>query len=113
MLISQPTLQHVLGEHARAIERLGWKGMDSDEFALAFLPLLKQLGRYTIKLNKTDVRKALAGAHLAVTVAEMDLYANKLCGTLSYIKRRLRDKGSGTRLPDHCKTLLKVTYFGT
>ena len=108
--ISEPTLRKVLVGHGRAIERGGWHAMNSEEFCDSFLGLLKELGRHSLKLNKSEVRKSLANAHLRLTPAEMDHFSRKLTDSISYVKRRLRQKGSGKRLPAACRSLAKVHH---
>ena len=83
--------------------------MNSEEFVESNIGLLKQIGRHTLRLNKSSVRKSLARGHLQLSVAEIDFFADKLTNAISYVKRRLRDQGSGKYLPGPCRSLLKVT----
>ena len=106
--ITDASLTKIMVEHCKQIEREGWKAMNSEEFVAAFLPLLKSVGAHTLKLNRSDVRKALARGHLKMSAVVMDHFSQKLCDAIKYVKRRLRQKGSGVRLPAPCRILFKV-----
>ena len=84
--------------------------MNAEEFVDTYIGMLKLIGKHTLKLNKSDVRKALARGHIALTPADMDHYSQKLCHSISYVKRRLRQQGSGKYLPSGCRALLKVSH---
>ena len=62
----------------------------------------------TLKLNKTSLRKNVARCHLSLTPAEMELFTVKVCGTLSWVKTRLRDMGSGKCLPEPCRAIYRI-----
>ena len=106
--ISDPELQGLLKEHSKVIERLGWKAMDYEEVSEHLLPFLKSLAKATLKVNKAHFRKTMARAHLSLTAAEMHLFVDKICGTITWMKTKLRDMGSGTNLPGSCKIIWKV-----
>ena len=102
---SQKELQALLQEHSKTVERMGWKATDHEEFCEHMLAFLKPLCRLTVRINKSDMRKACARAHLSLTPTEIDLFASKVNDSIKWAKRRLRDMGSGARLPGCVKIL--------
>ena len=99
---------HCFQDHTKVIERLGWKNMDSQEFAQAHLSLLKGLAKTGGSLAKSALRKGIQGARFTLTAPEADLLVEKLHGTLSWCRRRLRDAGSGVYLPGEIKTIARA-----
>ena len=92
--------------------------MDPSEFADSFFELCKAIALCTVRLNKAKLRSGISGAKLGLSVAEVDLLAEKICTCFEWAKRKLRDSGSGSRLPPsvrglrrtwkkHCKTQQK------
>ena len=94
--------------HAKAIERMSWKNQDYEQFTEAQLPLLRSLAAVRLHLPKSKLRKALHPAKLALSPAEGQLLLEKIKGSISYAKRRLRDCGSGRFLPLPVAALLRV-----
>ena len=43
-----------------------------------------------------------------MTAGENALFADKVVGTIKWVKARLRDRGSGKRLPGPCIALMKI-----
>ena len=98
----------VFKDFAKPIERLGWKNQDSEQFCEKQLQLLKSLAKATTKLTKSFMRMTLLAAKLGISNAEADLFVEKIKGAVQYIRRRIRDSGSGKFLPAACQALLKI-----
>ena len=98
----------VLQTHAKLVERCAWKCMDPEQFGDSMLQMLKEVGRFTVKIRRTDVALALKKSKLSLSSAECALFIEKLCGCVSHCKKRLRDAGSGVRLPKSYSVLLGV-----
>ena len=101
-------LLQVLQDNAKAIERLGWKNNDCEEFAEGQLKMLKGFAALGYGVKKTALLAAIPHAKLAISSAEGDLLCEKIKNTFSYIKRKLRYCGSGKFLPSSCQQVLKV-----
>ena len=101
-------LVHCFQDYTKVIERLGWKNMDSQEFAQAHLPLLKALAKIGGSLAKSALRKGVQGARFTLTYPEADLLVEKLHGTFRWCRRRLRDAGSGVYLPGEIKAIARA-----
>ena len=106
--IPDSRLVHIFRENERVIERLGWKNYDSEEFAEGLFKLVKSLAEIDDRYNKKDLRVAVDTTKLSITPSEADLLCRKINDTMSYIKRKLRDSGSGARLPVPCKKIGKI-----
>ena len=104
----QAEFLEVLNQHNKAIQRLGWKNMDSEEFSETYLAFLKDLGNVTKALRKSDLMKALSTTKLTITMAEAELLARKVKDAISYCRRRIRDSGSGKRLPRPVLAMIKI-----
>ena len=94
-LASTADLHHIFGKHSKVLERMSWKTMDFDEFSEGYLKLLQDLARVTVRCNRRELRKGMANAHVSLTAGEMALLADKIVGTINYLKTKLRDAGSG------------------
>ena len=101
-------LVKIFRDNERVIERLGWKNYDSEEFAEGLFKMVKSLAEIDDKYNKKDLRVAMDATKLSITSSEADLFCRKINDTISYIKRKLRDSGSGARLPMPCKKIGKM-----
>ena len=99
---------HLFQEHAKTIERLGWKHMDAEEFGQYFINLLKGLGKISDRLRKSEVKVILAEGKFKLSPSEIHLFADKVASTVRYCKQRLRDCGSGRFLPQPCLALGKI-----
>ena len=99
---------HIFQDHSKMIERCGWKNLDAEEFATTHLKMLKELGAVSEKINRVQCRRVLAAAKLNLSLAEIHLLSEKICGTFAYCKQRLRDAGSGVHLPLCCSSLGKI-----
>ena len=106
--ISPTQWAELLIQFTKPIERASWKGMDSEEFGEAMLPLLKEVAKLSVRVSKTELRLGLTAAKLSLSPAEQDLFADKLSWCISYCKRRVRNCGSGVRLPKFVTSLLSV-----
>ena len=84
--------------------------MDFDEFSEGYLKLLQDLARVTVRCNKKELRKGMANSHVSLTAGEMALLADKIVGTINYLKTKLRDAGSGKFLPFPATSLLKIWH---
>ena len=82
--------------------------MDPEQFADALLPALKEMAALTIKVRRLDLHKALLQSKLPLTTGEVELLVEKFCTCLKHCKKRLRDAGSGVRLPKSYVCLLGV-----
>ena len=89
----------ILKVHAKQIERLAWKTMDYDQFIVDMIKLLKEVARLTLRLCEKQLARQMRHASLSLTSSECDLFTTKLCKSVSHLKKRLRDSGSGVRLP--------------
>ena len=101
-------LVQVVMEHAKCLERMAWKNMDAEEFAEAYIGLLKSLAKASPQVRKSEFRRAVGAARLSLSAAETDLLATKVKGSTSYARKRLRDAGSGKFLPRPVAALLKI-----
>ena len=101
-------LVHVLQDHRTSLERLGWKNMDPEEFGLAFINLMKELGKVATQVTKVSLRIALRASRLALTAAEGDLLSSKIRSTQTWVRKKLRDAGSGKFLPRQVVAIAKV-----
>ena len=101
-------LLQVLQEHAKGIERLAWKHNDSEEFAEGQLRMLKSMAGLGYGVKKSVLRRTLPHAKLSLSNAEGELFIEKVHSAFSYIKRKLRNRGSGLHLPMACNQILKV-----
>ena len=72
------------------------------------MPLLKEVGKLSIRISKTELRQGLNLCKLSLSPAELDNFANKCSNCITYCKRRLRDAGSGARLPKFIHTLVAI-----
>ena len=106
--VLQARRTQVLQNHSRAIERLNWKNLDAELFAETHLELLKGLLTISPQVNKSDLRMCLSAGKFSLTSSEIDLFATKVRDCIKYIRRRLRDMGSGKFLPQSCRAVLKV-----
>ena len=97
--ITAGELRHILATNAKAIERLSWKSQDFEECLEGYMPMFKALCRHSIKFNRTMLRRGCANAHLGLTPNEVDTFSEKVVAVIKYVKRRLRDRGSGKFLP--------------
>ena len=95
-------------EHAKDIERMSWRHMDCEQFSASFLPLLKSLAKLSTRIRKSETRRAVATAKLNLTGPEAEELTNKVSGSISYAKRKLRDAGSGKFLPPAVQALLRI-----
>ena len=86
---------------------MGWKNLDAEQFAETYLDFLKDLCK-ACTVRKSELRSSLRAAKMGLSPAECDLSANKVHESISYCRRRLRDRGSGIYLPQSCKALLKI-----
>ena len=98
----------IFQDHASKLERQAWTNMNPEEFSESFLGLMKDLANATYKLRKSDCLRALRVSKLSLTPAELDLLAEKIKNTVRYARKRLRDCGSGKRLPMPVQALLKI-----
>ena len=105
--VLQARMVHVIEEHTKSLERMGWKNMDDEEFADAFLGFLKGLIRVVPYPTKTQIRVALAAAKLSLSAPEAALLTTKTRSAISYARKRGRDAGSGKYLPSSVKALLR------
>ena len=98
----------VVQENAKMLERMSWRNMDYEEYAEAFLPFLKGLGKVSCNLTKAQISRALTVSKLALSSAETALLTEKTRGCISYIKKKIRDSGSGKFLPRACQALIRT-----
>ena len=98
----------IFQEHNKSLSRMAWKNMDCEEFNEGFLGLLKSLAKVTKKIRKSDLKRSLQRAKLNLTAAEGDLLVTKLFGSISFTRKKLRDAGSGKRLPPSCQTIRNI-----
>ena len=101
-------LIQIFVEFAKPLERLGWRNNDCEQFANNQLPLLKSLSKASCSFKKTELRVAVQAAKLSISAAEGELLVGKIKDTVMYVRRRLRDMGSGKFLPYPCQALLKI-----
>ena len=106
--MSVQQLVEVLRAHSKLVERCSWKAMDPEQFADSFLAVLKEVGRFTVKVNKTQLLAALMKSKVSLTSPEMDLFCEKFTTCIKHCKKRLRDAGSGARLPKSYKVMYQV-----
>ena len=106
--ITPGELRHIVAQHAKAIERLSWKTQDVQECLEGHMPLFRALASHTIKLNRVEVRKACANAHLALSPSEIYTFSEKLVSVVKWVKTRLRDRGSGKYLPQCVINIEKI-----
>ena len=98
---------HLFQEHAKTIERPGWKHMDAGEFGQYFVNLLKGLGKISDRLRKSKAKVIPAEGKFKRSPSEIHLFADKVVSTVRYFKQRLRDCGSGRFLLLPCLALEK------
>ena len=75
------------------------KPWDYDQFIVDMIKLLKEVARLTLRLCEKQLARQMRHASLSLTSSECDLFATKLCKSVTHLKKRLRDSGSGVRLP--------------
>ena len=97
----------ILNENNKSIERLGWKNFDCEEFSSAFLKMMKFLVQVAPSITKGLLRKNIGATKLVISGAEAELLVSKIKDTITYVKRKIRDNGSGKRLPMPCQALLR------
>ena len=107
-LLSIAEAQSIFARHSKSLERMSWKSMDLEEFSEGYLKLLQDLGRQSIKVNRVELRRALSKAHLSLTPSEIRSLADKIVGTITFIKDKLRNAGSGKFLPHPVSSMLKI-----
>ena len=90
------------------VERMGWRNMDPEQFCSHCLPLLSELAKRTVRVSKKDILAAIQAAKLQLSAPECALFVEKIATTWEYVKRKLRDAGSGARLPASCATPAKI-----
>ena len=98
----------LLQTHCKLIERCGWQNMGYEQFIDSMLGFLKQLATHTVVLCKRRLRSSMAKAKLSLTPGEMDQFVDKLQNPWTHIKKRIRDAGSGTRLPKSFTSVMSV-----
>ena len=98
----------VFQKHVRVIERMAWRNLDFEQFAESHLDFMKDLCRASPQVRKSELRATMASAKLALTPAECALFVDKVKGSISYCRTRLRNKGSGKFLPPACRALARV-----
>ena len=108
--IGYDTLKHLLMTNLKLVERLAWKAMDAEEYTEHFSVLMRGLAKETVKISRLHVRQALVQLKAKLSPAELDLFVEKLAGAIAYIKRRLRDAGSGVHLPATCVAVNKLWH---
>ena len=96
--ITESQLKSLFIEHKKDIERMTWKAMDPSEFSSSFLQFLTGLAKHTVRVNKVEMATALNRAKLTLSPAECDRWAEKVSNTIKFVKKKLRDAGSGKRL---------------
>ena len=84
------------------------KSNDCEEFAEDQLRMLKSMAGLGYGVKKSVLRRTLPHAKLSLSNAEGELFIEKVRNAFSYIKRKLRDRGSGLHLPMPCKQILKA-----
>ena len=104
----EPHILHIFQDHSKMKERCGWRNLDAEEFATTHLKMLKELGAVSEKITRAQCRRVLAAAKLNLSLAEIYLLSEKICGTIRYCKQRLHDAGSGVHLPPCCTTSGKI-----
>ena len=95
-------------ENNKPLERMGWKNMDMSQFSQTFLPLLKSMAKVSCLMTKSKMRASLRLAKLQMTPCEEDLLLEKLKNTFTWIRRRLRDAGSGAHLPAEVRAIGRI-----
>ena len=106
--INEAQLLQVISDHATVLQRTGWKAMDPSQIAGHLQAFLKAIGKYTVRISKLELQKALHKSKLTLTSSEQHLLVEKIATCLSWVKRRLQDAGSGKRLPQECSSLVRV-----
>ena len=101
-------LLQIFRDNEKAIERMGWKNYDREEFVSAFLKMMNSLAAIGNRFNTEKHKHAINVAKLNITGAEAQLFCRKITDTFTYIKKKIRDSGSGTRLPIACIQVSKV-----
>ena len=106
--IAESQLVLIVSENATLLQRACWKTMDPSQIAGHLLPLLKSVGKFTVRLSKVGFLRALRKAQLSLTSSELSLLVEKVSTCLAWVKARLRDAGSGARLPAECSSLIRI-----
>ena len=101
-------LLQVFQDHRTQLERMTWKHMDPEELAGAFLGLMKSLAKVSYELPKASLRAAVKATRMAMTPAEQELLALKLRSSFTWVRKRLRDAGSGKFLPSQVVAIARV-----
>ena len=99
---------HVFQENSKLVERMAWKNMDVEQCSQLMLPLFKSLAKIAVYVKKSDLRCALKSAKLSLTNSEGELLLEKIKTTFTWVRRRLRDAGSGVYLPAEVKAIARV-----
>ena len=98
----------ILNDNCKAIERLGWKHLDSEQFSSFFLKMLKSLAQLTPRVTKGILKKNLSAAKLNISEAEAAHLADKVKNAYTYVREKIRNSGSGRYLPMPCRALLNI-----
>ena len=106
--IAESQLVLIVSETAILLQRACWKTMDPSQIAGRLLPLLKSIGKFTVRVSKIGLLKALRKAQLSLTSSELSLLVEKVSTCLAWVKAKLRDEGSGARLPAECLSLIHI-----
>ena len=106
--ITEKQIEDIVRDHVRSLSRLGWKAMDPMEFAEAHLDFMKSLARHTVRLNKQAFAAAVRKCKTGLSSSEVDLLTEKVTNCISAMKKRLRDAGSGVRLPGPAQAMQKA-----
>ena len=106
--ITSKNIQEIVMDNQKALERMTWKSMDLLEFAESYSNLFKSLGKYTVRLNKVSFGTAVRLCKTQLSPSEIDTLTHKVLATITHIKQRLRDAGSGKFLPPVVVAMEKV-----